>query len=501
MRSWQRMGHRLLAGVLPLARPGVHPDMHKESAGLAIREAPLPPLLVLPVRQHIGQACEPVVDVGARVWRGQEIARSQGYISTSIHAPTSGTVVKIEDNAIVHPSGIGMRSIFIEPDGEDRWLETIEPVADYRSEEPAALREVIRARGIAGLGGALFPTFVKLVRDPHHPIDTLILNGIECEPWLTCDHRLMVEAADRIVEGMEILRYMVGAKRCVVAVEDNKPDAAESMERALRRAGSRDAEVRLLPTIYPQGSERQLIETLLGRQVPAGKLPLHVGALCDNVGTVLAMAEAVLEGRPLIERVVTLSGDAMPQPANFRVRIGTPIDHLLRRQGLVDLEGIEVMQGGPMMGERVLHLDAPITKGSNGILAMHRRAPDAESPCIRCGHCLQVCPAGLMPNELAAHCRNDRFEQAEDFNLFDCIECGACSYVCPAHIPLVHYFRYGKGQVAAIRRANAFAEASRRRSEAREARIQREKEERAARRRARTSAAKKPEAGEKEAGA
>ncbi len=492
MHSWQRLGAKWLAGLIPLAEAGVHPDDCKVTASLAITDAPLPPLLVLPIRQHIGQACAPIVDAGDTVLRGQKIAKSQGYVSTSIHAPTSGRVVKIEEHAIVHPSGIGMLSIFIEPDGEDRWLEKLPAMADYAQRDPAEIREQIRSCGIAGLGGALFPTFIKLVRDPNHRIETLILNGIECEPWLTCDHRLMVEDAPRIVAGLKILRYLVQAERCVVAIEDNKPDAAAAMREALKQAGCADVEVRLLPTIYPQGSEKQLIETITGRQVPAGKLPLHIGALCENVATTAAIADAVLEGKPLIERVVTLSGDAMPKPANLRVRIGTPVDYLLRQQGLEDLHGVEVMQGGPMMGERLRHLDAPITKGSNGILAMRQQAREPESPCIRCGHCVQVCPVGLMPNELASHCRNDRFEESEAFNLFDCIECGACSYVCPAHIPLVHYFRYGKGQVAAIRRANAFAELSRQRSEAREQRIQREREEKAARRRARSAAKPAP---------
>lgn len=472
-----------------MARPWVHPEMHEDAAAAPIESAPLPPLFVVPVRQHIGESAEPVVDVGARVLRDEPIARPQGYVSAALHAPTSGTVVKIEEHAIVHPSGIGMRSIFIEADGEDRSTGGWEGWPDWPERDPAELRERIRACGIVGLGGALFPTFVKLARDPRHPIETLILNGVECEPWLACDHRLMVEEAERIVAGMAILRHVVGAARCVVAIEENKPDAAEAMERASIAGGLHDVAVRLLPVRYPQGSERQLIETITGRQVPAGRLPLHVGVLCVNVATSAAVADAVLQGRPLTERVVTLGGEAMPQPANLRVRIGTPIDFLLRRQGLLDLEGIEIIQGGPMMGERVLYPEAPVTKGSNAILAMARRPVEPESPCIRCGHCLQVCPAGLMPNELAAHCRNDRFEQAEAFHLFDCIECGACSYICPAHIPLVHYFRYGKGQVAAIRRARAFADASRRRSEAREERLRREQEERAARRRSRRPAA------------
>jgi len=283
-----------------------------------------------------------------------------------------------------------------------------------------------------------------------------------------------------------VLRHLVQAKQVIVAIEDNKPDAAEAMKQALTRANLPDAEVRQLATVYPQGSEKQLIATLTGQEIPAGKLPLHVGVLCQNVGTTLAVADAVLDGKPLTERIVTLSGDAMAQPANLRVRLGTPIDYLLRQRSVENLDGIALIQGGPMMGERIHHPESPVVKGCNGILAMRQASFVAghadESPCIRCGHCVQVCPSGLLPNELANHCRHDRFEEAEYFSLFDCIECGACSFVCPAHIPLVHYFRYGKGQVATIRRANAFAEESRQRSEARSARIQREKDARAARR-------------------
>ncbi|MDQ6950930.1 MAG: RnfABCDGE type electron transport complex subunit C, partial [Mariprofundales bacterium] len=263
-------------------------------------------------------------------------------------------------------------------------------------------------------------------------------------------------------------------------------EAAETMRAALARAGMGSAVVQLLPTVYPQGSEKQLIATITGREIPANKLPLHIGVLCQNVGTALAVADAVLDGKPLTERVVTLAGDAMAHPANLRVRLGTPIDYLLRQQGINDLGAITLIQGGSMMGERIHHAESPVVKGCNGILAMRRESFAAnhveESPCIRCGHCVQVCPVGLLPNELASLCRKEHFEEAGDFSLFDCIECGACSFVCPAHIPLVHYFRYGKGQVAAIHRANAFAEESRQRSEARTARIARDKAARTARR-------------------
>ncbi len=466
---------------------GIHPDMHKLSAASAIEDVGISPVLILPMKQHIGSPCSPLVSVGDKVLRGQKIAKSEGYLSVPVHASTSGRVVKIEEHAIAHPSGMGMPSIFIEADGDDLADESLEPLTDWRNVDPTVLRERARMCGLAGLGGAVFPTFIKLVQDKRFPIETVILNGIECEPYLTNDHRLMVEKASDILDGMAIIMHMVGSSSGIIAIEDNKADAAEAMQEALdTKEGMDGVQVKVLPTRYPQGSEKQLIYSLTGREVPAGKLPMHIGVICQNVGTTKALRDAVMLGRPLTERIVTVSGDALPNPANLRVRLGTPIRSLFARQGLEDFSNIQVIHGGPMMGERLRHPDIPVVKSTSGTLALSQNAMQSahtvESPCIRCGHCSEVCPASLVPNLLADFCRSDQFDKAEDYKLFDCIECGSCSYVCPSNIPLVHYFRYGKGQIALGRREQAFAEASRQRSEGRDERLAQEEAAKAARR-------------------
>jgi len=490
----QRLG--MMAHSFP---GGVHPEQHKVSGATAIEVNALAPVHILPMKQHIGAPCSALVNIGDRVLRGQKIAKSEGYVSVPIHAPTSGRVVKIEEHPIAHPSGMGMPSIFIETDGDDAVDQTLEPISDWLNTDPAILRERARMCGLAGLGGAVFPTFIKLVRDQRFPIETVILNGIECEPWLTSDHRLMTESATEILIGMRMIKHMVGATAGLIAIEDNKPKAIAAMREAVAAVNDlNDVRVVELPTRYPQGSEKQLIYTLTGREVPAGKLPMHVGIICQNVGTTKALYDAIALGEPLTERVVTVSGDALPRPANLLVRLGTPARLLFARQGLEDFTGLQIVHGGPMMGERLKGPDIPVVKSTNGLLALSANAMAAahtvEQPCIRCGHCSEACPISLTPNLLADQCRSDQFDKAADYQLFDCIECGCCSYVCPSNIPLVHYFRYGKGQIALTRREQAFAEASRQRSESRDARIEREKAEKAARRsRVRQTHAPKPD--------
>ncbi len=465
---------------------GVHPKQMKITAGSPIVQSPLPPRLILPLKQHIGQVCTPMVEVGDRVLRGQKIGKSQGYVSAPVHASTSGTVLAIEEHAVPHPSGMGRLCIIIEPDGEDAVDEGLPPISDYRAEDPDIIRERIRLSGIVGLGGAVFPTFIKMLRDHRQPVEMVILNGIECEPYLTCDHRLMLEHSAAVVRGLDIIMHAVAAQRGVIAIEDNKPDAITAMQQALDEAALTHVEIRALPTRYPQGSEKQLIQSVTGRQVPVGKLPLHIGVLCLNVGTTKAIDDAVCLGVPLTRRVVTISGDAVPEPANICVRIGTPIPFVLAQCGLEDLSGVRLVHGGPMMGERLPRMNVPLIKSTNGLLAMRQETLYSENaveePCIRCGHCVTVCPVGLVPNELAWHCRHDQFDRGQEYDLFDCIECGCCSYVCPSHIPLVHYFRYAKGQVAKIEKERAFAELSKARSEARDNRLAHEQAERAVRR-------------------
>ncbi|MDQ6982392.1 MAG: electron transport complex subunit RsxC [Mariprofundus sp.] len=478
----QRLG--MMAHSFP---GGVHPDQHKLTGASPIEICELAPVHILPMKQHIGAPCSPLVHIGDKVLRGQKIAKSKGYVSVPVHAPTSGTIVKIEEHPIAHPSGMGMASIFIETDGDDAVDETLEPITDWMNTDPAVLRERARMCGLAGLGGAVFPTFIKLVRDKRFPIETVILNGVECEPYLTSDHRLMAEYTEDILTGMRIIQHMVGASAGIIAIEDNKPEALTAMHEALANADDMNhVRVVELPTRYPQGGEKQLIYSLTGLEIPAGKLPMHVGVICQNVATTKALYDAVVLGKPLTERIVTLSGDALPDPANLLVRIGTPVRRLFARQGLEDFTGLQIVHGGPMMGERLKGPDIPVVKSTNGLLALSGNAIKAahtvEQPCIRCGHCSEACPVSLVPNLLADQCRSDQFDKAESYQLFDCIECGCCSYVCPSNIPLVHYFRYGKGQLALERREQAFAEASRKRSESRDARIECEKAEKAARR-------------------
>jgi electron transport complex protein RnfC len=476
---------------------GVHPDSKKITASMPIEDCPIAPVYVVPLKQHIGEACSPLVAVGDRVLRGQKIAKSEGYVSVPIHAPTSGKVVSIEERQIPHPSGMGMMSIVIESDGEDQRDDSLKPITNWQQIDPAILRERARVCGLAGLGGAVFPTFIKLIQDKRFPIETLILNGAECEPYLTNDHRLMLEHTEEILTGMAIIMHMIGAKSGIVAVEDNKADVAVVMQEALaRRSDMHDVRVVVLPTLYPQGSEKQLIYSLTGKEVAAGQLPFHIGVLCQNVGTTKALYDAVVLGQPLTERIVTVSGDALPNPGNLRVRIGTPMRFVFNQCGRDEFEQVRILLGGPMMGERLSHPDVPVIKSSTGMLIMSNdsfmQTHAVEQPCIRCGHCSEACPSHLVPNMLADFCRSDQFEKAEDFQIFDCIECGCCSYVCPANVPLVHYFRYGKGQLALQRREQEFAEASRIRSAARDVRLAAEEAAKAARR---AKGRKRPAAG------
>lgn len=463
---------------------GIQPIEWKETARSPIQALPLSEQYILPMKQHIGQECVPLVAVGDRVLRGQKVARSQAYVHAPIHAPTSGTVRQIADHPIPHPSGLGMLSLFIEADGLDE-EQRMPCLSDYKNIDPMLIREQVRMAGITGLGGAGFPAFIKHRRDEDFPVHTVILNGVECEPWLTHDHRLMLEHGQDIVAGLDILMHVVGAKKGIIAIENNKPDAALHIRQCIADV-SLNIEVKVLPTRYPQGGEKQLIQVVTGQDVPAGKLPLHIGVLCQNVGTVKSIYDAIVLGKPLTERVVTVSGPKMPRQGNSLVRIGTDLRFILSEHGLDDLSQIKLIHGGPMMGEVLSNLSVPAVKSTTGLLAWSEEAlqkiHEQPDPCIHCGHCVQACPVKLVPNELAAHCKHGDMERAQAYHLFDCIECGCCSYVCPSHIPLVQHFRYAKGMVAQQTREQKFAEESRQRSEAHLQRIEKEKEARAARR-------------------
>lgn len=434
---------------------GIHPPRQKEATrGAAIEQFAFAPLLVVPLRQHAGAPAIAVVREDQEVARGQLIGRPDGWMSVGMHAPVSGVVKRIAPAPTI--SGTMVESVFIEP-----YAASTQEVAEGEPCPPDAPPEQILAAiqqaGIVGLGGAAFPTHVKLAVPSDSPVDTVVVNGAECEPMLTTDHRVMLEQADDIFVGIRYVLGLTGAKRVVVGIEDDKADAAA----VLRAACPPDLPVEIQTVVakYPQGAEKILIRSLLGREIPSGGLPFSVGALCINVATTAEIGRLLPHGRGIQERVVTVSGPAVRRKGNYRMPIGTPLRFVLETVGVAD-DLTEVFMGGPMMGTSVSSLDIPIVKGTSGVIAYTRRetgpiAATRELPCIRCGYCVDACPLDLNPCELGLLARAEQFESmAQRLNLMDCFECGCCTFVCPSHIPLVQHFRVAK---AAIRRAKAKA--------------------------------------------
>jgi electron transport complex protein RnfC len=423
---------------------GTHPPEKKElSRDCAIETAPLPQKLYIPLTQHIGAPCKPAVSKGDAVKKGQVVGQAAGFVSAPVHASVSGTVASVEKMPGIFGSKVDV--VVIENDGLETWLEGCNQPQDYSALSPDELRNKILAGGLVGMGGATFPTHVKLSPPAEKPINTLVINGCECEPYLTADERLMLEQPERIVKGAQILLKAVGAKRGIVAVEANKREAFEKMREAF--AGLNGWSAELLAVKYPQGAEKQLIKALLRREVPSGGLPMDVGALVSNVGTAAAVCDAVTMNKPLIERVTTVTGEGVDRSANFLARIGTPVGFLLDLVGLKP-EAKKIVLGGPMMGLAQFSPELPVTKGTSGILVLNEAQSGEYENCIRCGRCVEGCPSYLVPSTLGILCKAEEFDLANENNLLDCIECGVCTYVCPAKIPLVHLLKLGKAEVA-----------------------------------------------------
>src|SRR5690606_23962042 len=416
---------------------GIHPPENKHpSTSRPIRRAGIPERLVLPARQHIGEPAEVIVGVGDRVLKGQKIPDVTPGMGVPVHASTSGVIEAIEQRPVPHPSGMAEWCIVLKPDGEDQWCER-KPVSDYHQLEREQVLGMIRDAGIAGMGGAGFPTDIKLRPPRDRKVETLILNGAECEPYITADDMTMREHAAEVVSGMQVMAWILRPARCVIGIEDNKPEAIAAMQAAVQGT---QIEIAVIPTKYPSGGEKQLIEILTGLEVPSGGIPADVGVMCQNIGTSLAVSRAVFEGKPLISRVVTLTGDALQQPGNVEALIGTPISYLLAQAGLRPEQLSRLGRGGPRMGYTLRSDGVRGVKRCNCVIAgraEERRAPPPEQRCIRCGQCALACPMELLPQQLFWYAKAAEFEKAEHLNLFDCIECGACSYVCPSSIPLV----------------------------------------------------------------
>jgi len=436
---------------------GVHPPEKKELAeNKAIETLPLPKTAIVPVIQHIGAPAEPIVAVGDLVKTGQKICEAKGFVSIPSHSPITGTVKKIEPRP--HPVGGIVLSIVIEAneDQEEIILPEIKTVPNYLNLSIDEMKQKVRNAGVAGMGGAAFPTHVKLSPPQDKSIDTLILNGAECEPYLTSDARLMIEHPNEIIEGMRIIMNILGAKLGYIAIEKNKPEAIRIFRKLTKETGSQFSVVGL-NVKYPQGAEKQLIKAITNRDVPAGGLPMNVGCLVQNVGTAKAVYEAISSNKPLYERVVSVTGNGINVPKNLLVRIGTPFSELISFCGGLKPDAAKIINGGPMMGISQFTQEVPVTKGTSGIVILTQKEAKlpASQPCISCARCVDSCPMNLMPNVLAALVEHKRFEDAHKYNVLDCIECGCCSYVCPSKIRHVHLFKYGKMEVSKMLKAAA----------------------------------------------
>ncbi|EPF7976698.1 electron transport complex subunit RsxC [Vibrio harveyi] len=457
---------------------GVHPaENKKQSNKTELVHAAIPSEIVLPLKQHIGKAGNLLIAVGDKVLKGQQLTASDSGFTVPVHAPTSGQVTAIEPRTVAHPSGLSELCAVITPDGNDAWCEKT-PVADYTQESADALIDVIRLAGISGMGGAGFPT-AKKIQSGIARTEILIVNAAECEPYITADDKLMQEHAEELIQGIEIVEYILKPKLTIIGIEDNKPAAIKALEQA---AMNKDIVIRVIPTKYPSGGEKQLIKILTNKEVPSGAIPADIGILVQNVGSLYSIKRAVIDGEPMVNRIVTLTGKTFKQPRNVWTLLGTPVQALLDEFGYkADKKLQRLIMGGPMMGFTLPHAQVPITKTANCILAPKRReiaSDQHEMECIRCSQCAEACPASLLPQQLQWYAKSQEYDKLEELNLKDCIECGACAFVCPSEIPLVQYYRQAKAEIRTRAQEAAAAERAKLRFEEKKARMEREKAER-----------------------
>ncbi|HHE9491164.1 TPA: electron transport complex subunit RsxC [Haemophilus influenzae 10810] len=472
---------RFNSGKLWDFKGGIHPpEMKSQSNSQPLRHLPLGTDFYIPLKQHLGTTGNLLIKEGDYVLKGQALTKGDGLRMLPVHAPTSGTIKSIKPYVATHPSGLDEPTIHLQADGLDQWIER-NPIDDFSTLSSEQLIHKIYQAGIAGLGGAVFPTAAK-IQSAEQKVKLLIINGAECEPYITCDDRLMRERADEIIKGIRILRYILHPEKVVIAIEDNKPEAISAIRNALQ--GANDISIRVIPTKYPSGATKQLIYLLTGIEVPSGERSSSIGVLMQNVGTMFAIKRAVINDEPLIERVVTLTGNKIAEKGNYWVRLGTPISQILSDAGYQFDKHFPIFAGGPMMGLELPNLNAPVTKLVNCLLApdyLEYAEPKAEQACIRCSSCSDACPVNLMPQQLYWFARSEDHKKSEEYALKDCIECGICAYVCPSHIPLIQYFRQEKAKIWQIKEKQKKSDEAKIRFEAKQARMEREEQERKAR--------------------